>query len=64
MRQFSQIQLQELGTESVDIPGTGLRVGRVALGTWAMGGWMWGGTDERESVATIRTALARTATHA
>jgi aryl-alcohol dehydrogenase-like predicted oxidoreductase len=59
MRQFSQIQLQELGTESVDIPGTGLRVGRVALGTWAMGGWMWGGTDERESVATIRTALGR-----
>jgi aryl-alcohol dehydrogenase-like predicted oxidoreductase len=31
----------------------------VGLGTWAMGGWMWGGTDERESVATIRTALGR-----
>ncbi|MEA3105409.1 MAG: hypothetical protein QOI88_14 [Gammaproteobacteria bacterium] len=57
MRQFSQNQPQVLGTESVDIPGTALRVGRVALGTWAMGGWMWGGTDERESVATIRAAL-------
>jgi aryl-alcohol dehydrogenase-like predicted oxidoreductase len=57
MRQFSQNQPQALGTESVDIPGTALRVGRVALGTWAMGGWMWGGTDERESVATIRAAL-------
>jgi aryl-alcohol dehydrogenase-like predicted oxidoreductase len=22
-----------------------------------MGGWMWGGTDEREAVATIRAAL-------
>jgi aryl-alcohol dehydrogenase-like predicted oxidoreductase len=22
-----------------------------------MGGWMWGGTDERESIATIRAAL-------
>jgi aryl-alcohol dehydrogenase-like predicted oxidoreductase len=32
-------------------------VSRVALGTWAMGGWMWGGADERESVATIRAAL-------
>ena len=57
MRQASENQLQELGTESVDIPGTALRVGRVALGTWAMGGWMWGGTDDRESVATIRAAL-------
>jgi aryl-alcohol dehydrogenase-like predicted oxidoreductase len=49
--------LQEVQTESVDIPGTQLQVARVALGTWAMGGWMWGGTDERESVATIRAAL-------
>jgi aryl-alcohol dehydrogenase-like predicted oxidoreductase len=59
MRQSSQNQLQELSTESVDIPGTDLRVARVALGTWAMGGWMWGGTDDRDSVATIRTALGR-----
>ena len=43
--------------EYVDIPGTQLRVSRVALGTWAMGGWMWGGTDERESVKTIWAAL-------
>jgi aryl-alcohol dehydrogenase-like predicted oxidoreductase len=57
MRQSVQSQLQEVQTESVDIPGTQLQVARVALGTWAMGGWMWGGTDERESVATIRAAL-------
>jgi aryl-alcohol dehydrogenase-like predicted oxidoreductase len=43
--------------EFADIPGTQLRVSRVALGTWAMGGWMWGGTDERESVETIWAAL-------
>jgi aryl-alcohol dehydrogenase-like predicted oxidoreductase len=43
--------------EFADIPGTQLRVSRVALGTWAMGGWMWGGTDERESVRTIWAAL-------
>jgi aryl-alcohol dehydrogenase-like predicted oxidoreductase len=43
--------------EFVDIPGTQLRVSRVALGTWAMGGWMWGGTDERESVRTVWAAL-------
>src|SRR5216684_2121070 len=57
MPQTSQIPQPEVAAELVDIPGTALRVSRVALGTWAMGGWMWGGTDERESVATIRVAL-------
>ena len=23
----------------------------IGLGTWAMGGWMWGGTDEQASFA-------------
>jgi aryl-alcohol dehydrogenase-like predicted oxidoreductase len=44
-------------TELADIPGTSLKVSRVALGTWAIGGWMWGGTDEAQSVSTIRAAL-------
>jgi aryl-alcohol dehydrogenase-like predicted oxidoreductase len=57
MRQSVQTQMHETYTEFVDIPGTPLRVSRVALGTWAMGGWMWGGSDERASVATIRAAL-------
>ena len=57
MQQVIRSQAPEVDTEFVDIPGTPLRVSRVALGTWAMGGWMWGGTDERESVATIRAAL-------
>ena len=30
---------------------------RASIGTWAIGGWMWGGTDEAESIATIRAAL-------
>jgi methylglyoxal reductase len=29
----------------------------VGLGTWAIGGWMWGGTDEAESVAAIQASL-------
>jgi aryl-alcohol dehydrogenase-like predicted oxidoreductase len=57
MRQSVQTQMHETQTESVDIPGTQLRVSRVALGTWAMGGWMWGGTDESAAVATIRAAI-------
>jgi aryl-alcohol dehydrogenase-like predicted oxidoreductase len=47
----------EIDMERAPIPGTSLAVSRVALGTWAIGGWMWGGTDEGQSVATIRAAL-------
>src|SRR3954466_13510327 len=43
--------------ELTNIPGTSLKVSPVAIGTWAIGGGMWGGTDEAESVATIRAAL-------
>jgi aryl-alcohol dehydrogenase-like predicted oxidoreductase len=46
-----------INMELTDIPGTSLKVSRVAIGTWAIGGWMWGGTDEAESVSTIHAAL-------
>ncbi len=39
------------------IEGTGLVSSRIALGTWSIGGWMWGGSDEGEAIKTIRTAL-------
>jgi len=29
----------------------------VALGTWVMGGWMWGGASERESIDAIHASL-------
>jgi aryl-alcohol dehydrogenase-like predicted oxidoreductase len=51
-----QIQIAA-DAEFVAIPETQLKVSRVALGTWAMGGWMWGGTDQRDSIATIHAAL-------
>lgn len=43
--------------EYVSIPGVERKLSRVALGTWAIGGWMWGGTDESESIKTIHAAL-------
>jgi len=43
--------------ESAIIAGTSLKVSRVAIGTWAIGGWLWGGTNEAESIATIRAAV-------
>jgi aryl-alcohol dehydrogenase-like predicted oxidoreductase len=39
------------------ISRTEMKVSRIAQGTWAIGGWMWGGTDERESIRTIHAAL-------
>jgi aryl-alcohol dehydrogenase-like predicted oxidoreductase len=50
-------QTRDSTVELADIPGTSLRVSRIAIGTWAIGGWMWGGTDEAESISTIRAAL-------
>jgi aryl-alcohol dehydrogenase-like predicted oxidoreductase len=41
------------------ISGTSLTASRIGLGTWAIGGWMWGGTDEEESVKTIHAAVER-----
>ncbi len=34
-----------------------MRASAVGLGTWAMGGWMWGGTDEEDSVAAIQASI-------
>lgn len=40
-----------------EIGRSGVAASAVGLGTWAIGGWMWGGTDERESVAAIHASL-------
>ncbi len=45
--------------ETLTIEGIATPVSRIGLGTWAIGGWMWGGADDERSVTTIRTALER-----
>lgn len=45
--------------EKIEIGASGLSASRIGLGTWAMGGWMWGGADEAESIATVRAAVER-----
>lgn len=45
--------------EQILIGNSGLETSRIGLGTWAIGGWMWGGTDEAQSIATIRFAVER-----
>jgi aryl-alcohol dehydrogenase-like predicted oxidoreductase len=53
----TQTQISAPDIEFVGIPATSLKVSRIGLGTWAMGGWMWGGSDQKDSIATIHAAL-------
>jgi aryl-alcohol dehydrogenase-like predicted oxidoreductase len=39
--------------EFTRIPGIEKKASRIGLGTWAIGGWMWGGTDEQSAIAAI-----------
>ena len=43
--------------EYVTVKGLNREVSRIGLGTWAIGGFMWGGTNEQEALETIRAAL-------
>lgn len=45
--------------EFTTIAGTRLRSSRIGLGTWAIGGSSWGGTDEAEAIRAIHAALER-----
>ncbi len=44
------MRYQTLGTSQIN---TSL----IGLGTWAMGGWMWGGTDDKASIDAIKASL-------
>lgn len=40
-----------------EIGQTGIKATAVGLGTWAIGGWMWGGTDEDNSIRAIQASI-------
>jgi aryl-alcohol dehydrogenase-like predicted oxidoreductase len=42
--------------EYTRVNGLNREVSRIGLGTWSIGGLMWGGTDEQEALQTIRAA--------
>src|ERR1700716_2239237 len=56
---MNRIQSRQAEMEFVDIPGTSIRASRIALGTWAIGGWMWGGSNESDAISAIHAALDR-----
>jgi aryl-alcohol dehydrogenase-like predicted oxidoreductase len=43
--------------EYAKVNGLNHKASRIGLGTWAIGGFMWGGTDEQAALETIRAAL-------
>jgi aryl-alcohol dehydrogenase-like predicted oxidoreductase len=47
-----------MSMETIRIEGIAAPVSRIGLGTWAIGGRMWGGADDALSIATIRKAIA------
>lgn len=52
--------IAELSTDDMltrAIGGSGISASAVGLGTWAIGGWMWGGSDEAESIAAIQASI-------
>ena len=45
--------------ETTKLRDVAIPASRIGLGTWAMGGFQWGGTDDDASVRTIHSALDR-----
>lgn len=44
------MKMRKLGASLIEASSIG-------LGTWAMGGWMWGGTDEKKSISAVRESI-------
>ncbi len=40
-----------------EIGSSGIKASAVGLGTWAIGGWLWGGSDEKAAIAAIQAAV-------
>ncbi len=44
------MEIRQLGNSGVSVSG-------VIFGAWAIGGWMWGGTEEKQSIEAINAGL-------
>jgi hypothetical protein len=57
MEEIGRCTDHTMNIETVKCDNIPLPISRIGLGTWAIGGWMWGGSDEAESIKTIQHAV-------
>lgn len=43
--------------KKVLLPESDVSVSQLTFGAWAIGGWLWGGADEKEAIKAIETAI-------
>lgn len=43
--------------QKINLPGSDVKITSLTFGAWAIGGWFWGGTDEKESIEAMETAI-------
>jgi aryl-alcohol dehydrogenase-like predicted oxidoreductase len=43
--------------EKITLPGTDVKITPLTFGAWAIGGWFWGGAEEKESIRAIECAV-------
>src|SRR5438045_9335999 len=51
------------GMETIEIGGPDIVASRIDLGTWATGGWMWGGSDASRALLTVQAAIYHSVHH-
>jgi aryl-alcohol dehydrogenase-like predicted oxidoreductase len=44
------VELRRLGESDLEVPP-------IIFGAWAIGGWYWGGTDDRAAIAALHAAI-------
>ncbi|WP_297089679.1 aldo/keto reductase [uncultured Draconibacterium sp.] len=44
--------------EKIQLPASDVKITPITFGAWAIGGWFWGGSEEKESVKAIEAAVA------
>jgi len=50
-------QMGGIGVQMRPLGQSGIQASAIGLGTWAVGGWMWGGSEEAECIRAIQASL-------
>lgn len=44
-------------TAYTELPNSTVKISKITFGAWAIGGWLWGGSDEKEALAALDAAI-------